>query len=284
MHIREACRWGIVDGATTNPTLVSKTGREPRELYAEICRIVPGPVSLECMATEADAIVAEAKQLATIAENVVVKVPLIREGLIAVKQLAALGIKTNVTVVCSPLQALLAAKCGATFVSPFVGRWDWMGHVGMDMIRQIKTIYDNYSFSTQILVASVRHPLHVLESALAGAHVCHDSDGRDAAALPPSDERRDHGSSSTTIGRRCPEVVQDAWAGEEMSDGQVTCRIRVLCAIDASTATTPSSSSSDRLKSLSQMDVELVHGSGSHRDGRRRRSAGRAVHRPSAWT
>ena len=169
--IREACRWGIVDGATTNPTLVSKTGREPRELYAEICRIVPGPVSMECMATEADAIVAEAKKLATIAENVVIKVPIIREGLIAVKQLAALGIKTNVTVVCSPVQALLAAKVGATYVSPFVGRWDWMGQVGMDMVRQIKTIYDNYSFSTEIIVASVRHPLHVLESALAGADI-----------------------------------------------------------------------------------------------------------------
>ncbi len=170
-HIREACRWGIVDGATTNPTLVSKTGREPRELYAEICRIVPGPVSLECMANEADAIVAEAKQLATIAENVVVKIPVIREGLIAVKQLADLGIKTNVTVICSPLQALLAAKCGATYVSPFVGRWDMMGQVGMDMIRQIKTIFSNYGFATQILAASVRHPLHVLESALAGADV-----------------------------------------------------------------------------------------------------------------
>ena len=171
-QIREACRWGIVDGATTNPSLVFKTGREPRELYAEICRIVPGPVSLECMATEADGIVAEARQLATIAENVVVKVPILREGLIAVKRLAAEGIKTNVTVIHSPLQALLAAKCGATFVSPFVGRLDSVGHVGMDMIRQIKTIYDNYGFATQILVASARHPLHVLESALAGAHVC----------------------------------------------------------------------------------------------------------------
>ncbi len=171
-QITEACRWGIVDGATTNPTLVSKTGRKPHELYAEICRIVPGPVSLECMATEADAIVAEAQQLAEIAENVVIKVPIITEGLIAVKRLAALGIKTNVTVVCSPLQAMLAAKCGATYVSPFVGRWDAMGQVGMDMIRQIKTIFDNYRFDTQILVASARHPLHVLESALAGAHVC----------------------------------------------------------------------------------------------------------------
>lgn len=170
-QMREACRWGIVDGATTNPTLVSKTGREPRELYAEICRLVPGPVSLECMATEADAIVAEAQQLATIAENVVIKIPIIPEGLIAVKRLAALGIQTNVTVVCSPLQALLAAKCGATYVSPFVGRWDAMGQIGMEMIRQIKTIFDNYGFATQILVASARHPLHVLESALAGAHV-----------------------------------------------------------------------------------------------------------------
>lgn len=171
-QIREACRWGIVDGATTNPTLVSKTGREPGELYAEICRIVPGPVSLECLAMEADAIVAEAQQLAKIAENVVVKVPIIKEGLVAVKQLTKLGVKTNVTAVCSPLQALLAAKCGATYVSPFVGRWDAAGHTGMEMIRQIREIFDNYSFTTQILAASVRHPLHVLESALAGADVC----------------------------------------------------------------------------------------------------------------
>lgn len=171
-QIREACDWGIVDGATTNPTLVSRTGREPHELYAEICRIVPGPVSLECLATEADAIVAEAQNLATIAENVVIKVPVIREGLKAVKRLAALGVKTNVTAVCSPLQALLAAKCGATYVSPFVGRWDVIGQMGMEMIRQIRVIFDNYDFATQILVASVRLPVHVLESALAGADVC----------------------------------------------------------------------------------------------------------------
>jgi transaldolase len=171
-HIKEACRWGIVDGATTNPTLVSKTGREPRELYAEICRIVPGPVSLECLALDADGIVAEARQLATIADNVVIKVPIIREGLIAVKRLSAEGIKTNVTVIHSPLQALLAAKCGATYVSPFVGRLDSVGQVGMEMIHHIKTIFDNYAFETQILVASARHPLHVLESALAGADVC----------------------------------------------------------------------------------------------------------------
>jgi len=171
-HIREACRWGVVDGATTNPTLVSKTGRSPRDLYGEICRIVPGPVSLECIALDAPGIVAEAQQLATIAENVVIKVPIMREGLIAVKQLSAMGIKTNVTVIHSPLQALLAAKCGATYVSPFVGRLDSVGHMGMDMIHHIRTIFDNYSFETQILVASARHPLHVLESALAGADVC----------------------------------------------------------------------------------------------------------------
>jgi transaldolase len=171
-QIREACRWGIVDGATTNPTLVSKTGREPRELYTEICRIVPGPVSLECIALDAEGIVAEAQQLAKIADNVVIKVPIMREGLIAVKQLAALGVKTNVTVIHSPLQAMLAAKCGATYVSPFVGRLDSVGQMGMEMIEQIRTIFDNYSFQTQILVASARHPLHVLESALAGADVC----------------------------------------------------------------------------------------------------------------
>ena len=171
-HIREACRWGIVDGATTNPTLVSRTGREPRELYAEICSIVPGPVSLECLALDAEGMVTEARQLAKIADNVVVKVPIIREGLIAVKRLAAEGIKTNVTVIHSPLQALLAAKCGATYVSPFVGRLDSVGQVGMEMIHHIRTIFDNYDFGTQILVASARHPLHVLESALAGADVC----------------------------------------------------------------------------------------------------------------
>lgn len=171
-HIREACRWGIVDGATTNPTLVSKTGRAPADLYAEICRIVPGPVSLECIASDADGIVSEARQLAKIAENVVVKVPIMREGLMAVKRLSAEGIKTNVTVIHSPLQALLAAKCGATYVSPFVGRLDSVGQVGMDMIHHIRTIFDNYDFTTQLLVASARHPLHVLESALAGADAC----------------------------------------------------------------------------------------------------------------
>ena len=171
-QIKEADSWGILDGVTTNPTHVSKTGRSAPDLYAEICRIVKGPVSLEAVGLTADQIVKEGRQLARIADNVVVKVPIMREGLIAVKRLAAENIKTNVTVLFSPLQALLAAKCGATYVSPFVGRLDAVGHIGMDVIRQIKTIYDNYGFATEILVAAVRHPTHVLEAALAGAQVC----------------------------------------------------------------------------------------------------------------
>ncbi len=171
-QIREAYSWGIVDGVTTNPTHVSKTGRSARELYEEICRTVDGPVSLETIGLEADQIVAEARELAKIADNAVVKVPIMREGLKAVKRLSAEGIKTNVTVTFSPLQALLAAKCGATYISPFVGRLDAVGDVGMDVVRRIKTIYDNYQFPTQIIVAAVRHPIHVLEAALAGADCC----------------------------------------------------------------------------------------------------------------
>ena len=170
-QIREAAGWGIVDGVTTNPTHVSKTGRPARDVYEEICHLVDGPVSLEAIGLEADQIVAEARELAKIAPNVVVKVPIMREGLKAVRRLAAEGIKTNVTVMFSPLQALLAAKCGATYASPFVGRLDAVGHLGMDVVRQIKTIYDNYGFQTQIIVSAVRHPVHVLEGALAGAHV-----------------------------------------------------------------------------------------------------------------
>jgi transaldolase len=171
-QITEAYSWGIVDGVTTNPTHVSKTGRPAREVYEEICRAVDGPVSLEAIGLEADAIVAEGRELAKIADNAVVKVPIMREGLKAVKQLSAEGIKTNVTVMFSPLQALLAAKCGATYVSPFVGRLDAVGHMGMDLVHQIRTIFDNYNFSTEILVAAVRHPTHVLEAALAGADIC----------------------------------------------------------------------------------------------------------------
>jgi transaldolase len=171
-EIREAASWGIVDGVTTNPTHVSKTGRPAREVYEEICRTVDGPVSLEALALETDDIVREGQQLAKIADNAVIKVPITRDGLVAVRRLTAEGIKTNVTVTFSPLQALLAAKCGATFVSPFVGRLDAVGHMGMEIVRQIRTIYTNYGFQTQILVAAVRHPIHVLEAALAGADCC----------------------------------------------------------------------------------------------------------------
>ena len=171
-QVTEANSWGIVDGVTTNPTHVSKTGRPAREVYEEICRAVEGPVSLEAIGLEADAIVAEGRELAKIAENAVIKVPIMLEGLKAVKRLSAEGIKTNVTVMFSPLQALLAAKCGATYVSPFVGRLDAVGHEGMELVQQMRTIFDNYNFSTEILVAAVRHPAHVLEAALTGADVC----------------------------------------------------------------------------------------------------------------
>ena len=170
-HIREAWSWGVIDGVTTNPTHVAKAGRKPRDVYREICDIVDGPISLETVALEAGEIVNEGRALAKIHKNVVIKVPIIREGLKAVKILAAEGLKTNVTVTFSPLQALLAAKVGATYISPFVGRLDAVGHDGMEVVRQIKTIYRNYGFATQVLTAAVRHPLHVLQAALAGSDV-----------------------------------------------------------------------------------------------------------------
>ncbi len=171
-QIREAWSWGVVDGVTTNPTHVMKTGRRPMDVYGEILAFVDGPVSLETVSLNADGIVKEGRELARLGKNVVVKVPVLREGLKAVGILEAEGIRTNVTVTFSPLQALLAAKCGATYVSPFVGRLDAVGHVGMDLVRQIRTIYANYRYPTQIIVAAVRHPVHVLEAALAGADVC----------------------------------------------------------------------------------------------------------------
>ncbi len=171
-QIQEAWSWGIIDGVTTNPSHVARTGRSPKDLYPEICRLVKGPVSLETLSLTAPEIIKEGRALAGIHKNVVVKVPLIKEGLKAVKALSEEDIKTNVTVTFSPVQALLAAKCGATYISPFVGRLDAVGHVGMDVVRQIKTIYNNYGFKTQILTAAVRHPLHVLEAALAGSDVC----------------------------------------------------------------------------------------------------------------
>jgi len=171
-QIKEASSWGIIDGVTTNPTHVMKTGRKPEDVYREILDIVNGPVSLETNATEYKAIVAEGRGLAKLHRNVVVKVPVFREGLKAVKELSADGIKTNVTLNFSPLQALLAANCGATYISPFVGRLDAVGHIGMDLVKQTRTIYDNYGYKTQILAAAVRHPEHVLQAALVGADAC----------------------------------------------------------------------------------------------------------------
>lgn len=170
-QIEEVKRLGMLDGVTTNPTHVSKTGANPSELYPKICRMVDGPVSLETVGLDADTIVDEGRSLAKIADNVVVKVPIMKEGLVAVKRLAAEGIRTNVTVTFSPAQALLAAKAGAGFISPFVGRLDNVSTEGMELARQIRQIYDNYGFQTELLVAAVRHPMHVVESALIGADV-----------------------------------------------------------------------------------------------------------------
>ena len=171
-QIREAASWGVLDGVTTNPSHVARTGRHPEELYHEICGLIDGPVSLEVVTLTAKEMVREARELAKIHPNVVVKVPLTKEGLKAVRALSSEGIKTNVTVTFTPLQALLAAKCGATYISPFVGRLDAIGHMGMDLVRHIKTIYSNYQFKTFILTAAVRHPTHVMEAALAGSDAC----------------------------------------------------------------------------------------------------------------
>jgi len=170
-QIREANSWGIIDGVTTNPSLVAKEGRDFREVVIEICSIVNGPISAEAIGPDAKGMVKEGRELAKIHENINIKIPMTSEGLKAVKELSARGIKTNVTLVFSANQALLAAKAGATFVSPFVGRIDDTGHDGMQVVRDIVQIYLNYAFDTEIIVASVRHPIHVLEAAKAGAHI-----------------------------------------------------------------------------------------------------------------
>ncbi|HSC56807.1 MAG TPA: fructose-6-phosphate aldolase [Nitrospira sp.] len=171
-EIQEAASLGLLDGVTTNPSLVAKEGRVFREVLVEICNIVDGPISAEVVSIEADAMVKEGRELAKIHKNIVVKVPLIAEGLKATKRLAAEGIRVNVTLCFSPAQALLAAKAGAWCVSPFIGRLDDISSNGMELIRQILTIYKNYDFKTYVLVASVRHPQHVVEAALAGGHIC----------------------------------------------------------------------------------------------------------------
>lgn len=171
-EIREAAAMGVIDGVTTNPSLVSKEGMEFRKLLDEILKIVDGPISAEVISTEYDGIVKEGRELAAIHPNIVVKVPLIKEGLKAVNTFTKDGIKTNVTLCFSPSQALLAAKAGATYISPFVGRLDDISHNGMELISQIVQIYRNYDYQTEVLVASIRHPLHFVESCLMGADVC----------------------------------------------------------------------------------------------------------------
>ena len=170
-EIRELIPTGLVDGVTTNPSLIMKSGRDSREVTAEICALVPGPVSAEVTAMEAQAMIAEGKSLAKIASNVTVKLPLTIDGLIACRALTGEGIKTNVTLCFSANQALLAAKAGATFISPFIGRLDDINIDGMDLIRDIRIIYDNYDFRTEILAASIRSANHVKDAAIAGADV-----------------------------------------------------------------------------------------------------------------
>jgi len=170
-EIREAAALGVVDGVTTNPSLVSKTGKDFRTLLAEILEVVDGPISAEVTAIEAEGMKAEARELASIHDNIVVKIPVIREGLKAVRWCTSNGIRTNVTLCFNSMQALLAAKAGASYISPFVGRLDDIGHDGMDLIGEIRTIYDNYGFDTEILSASIRNPLHVVQSAMVGADV-----------------------------------------------------------------------------------------------------------------
>ena len=170
-EIREAMTMGMVDGITTNPTLIAKEGREFKEIIQEICDIVDGPISAEVISTDADGMIKEARDLAGIHDNIVVKIPMLVDGLKAVRQLASEGIKTNVTLIFSALQALMAAKAGATFVSPFVGRLDDLSQDGLVLVEQIVEIYSNYAFDTEIIVASVRNPLHVLDSALMGADI-----------------------------------------------------------------------------------------------------------------
>jgi transaldolase len=173
-----AAQAGLIDGITTNPTLLAKQAGDldPRDVLKEICSLVEGPVSAEVVALEADAMVREGKSLAQIADNIVVKVPMLEAGMVALRRLAADGIRTNVTLCFSSVQCLIAAKAGATYVSPFIGRLDDVGQEGMDVIRETRQIFDNYAIATQILAASMRHPRHVVEAAMIGA---------DVATLPP---------------------------------------------------------------------------------------------------
>ncbi len=190
-EIRELASWGIIDGVTTNPTLVARSGYSFKEIVNEIFNIVDGPISLEAVSTKAEDIVKEAKELAKIHKNVVVKIPMTPDGLRSVKKLGKDGVKTNVTLTFSANQALLAAKAGATYVSPFIGRLDDIGHDGMQVVRDIIKIFQNYDFKTEVIVASIRHPLHVIEAAKNGAHV---------ATIPPQIIRKMICHSLTDVG------------------------------------------------------------------------------------
>jgi len=170
-EIKKANELGMVDGVTTNPSLVAKEGREFKGLIKEICDIVDGPVSAEVVSMDAEGMVKEARELANLADNIVVKIPMLEEGLKAVKTLAQEEINTNVTLCFSPIQALMAAKAGAAYISPFVGRLDDISQIGMELVEQIIAIYDNYGFETEVIVASVRNPIHVLDAALMGADI-----------------------------------------------------------------------------------------------------------------
>jgi transaldolase len=170
-EIREAHSMGMVDGVTTNPSLIAKEGRDFEDIIKEICQIVDGPISAEVISTDTEGMIKEARHLAKIHDNIVVKIPMIVDGLKATRRLSEEGIKTNVTLAFSPLQALMAAKAGATYISPFIGRLDDLSQEGLLLVEQIVEIYSNYAFDTEIIVASIRNPLHVLESALMGADI-----------------------------------------------------------------------------------------------------------------
>ena len=190
-EIEELASWGVIDGVTTNPTLVAKTGLSFKDIVNKIFDLIDGPISLEAVSTKAEDIVKEARELSRIHKNVVVKIPMTEEGLKAIKQLSREGVKTNVTLVFSANQALLAAKAGATYVSPFVGRLDDIGHDGMEVVRDIVQIFRNYDIKTKVIVASVRHPLHVIEAARIGA---------DIATVPPQIIRKMIKHSLTDVG------------------------------------------------------------------------------------
>ncbi|MBN1683117.1 fructose-6-phosphate aldolase [Candidatus Bathyarchaeota archaeon] len=175
-QIRKYWNMGIIDGVTTNPTLIARSGRDFKQVVAEIAEVVKGPISVEAVSSEASELISEAKEIVKFSEHIVVKIPMTAEGLKAVKELSKIGIKTNVTLVFSSSQALLAAKAGATYVSIFVGRLDDRGHEGMETVYEIKQIYENYDFPSKLIVASIRHPRHVIEAAVAGA---------DVATIPP---------------------------------------------------------------------------------------------------